>query len=160
MELVATDAPQPMATAVATDLCHHLLKRLLEQNIVDIKNISADDKATLRVDQNSANIVQSFKIYVFEITNDAPWLTAMAVAMDWRHRLLKRLLELEIANIINISGDNQTTIRVNRNSANIMQFFEIYVYEIMNDAPRVTAASRDHSNCTLPTSKISLTITR
>ena len=42
----------------------------------DIKNIADNDQATLTVDQNNANIAQSFKIYVYEITTDAPRLMA------------------------------------------------------------------------------------
>ena len=42
----------------------------------DIKNIAGDDQATLTDNQNYANIQQSYKIYVCELTTDASQLTA------------------------------------------------------------------------------------
>ena len=51
----------------------------------------------LRIDQYSANIAQSFEIFVYEIANDGPQLMAMAVAMDSNRHLLKRLLERHVA---------------------------------------------------------------
>ena len=61
MEAVSTDAPCLTATTGATDSCHCLPKRSFKQHIADIKNVSGNDQATLRVDQNSANILQSFE---------------------------------------------------------------------------------------------------
>ena len=43
----------------------------------DIKNIAGDGQATLTVNQNHANIMQSLEIYVYKIATDAPWLTAV-----------------------------------------------------------------------------------
>ena len=83
-----------------------------------------DDQATLRVNQNSANIEQSVEIYIYEIMNDASWLTAMAVDMDSRRRFLKRW---HVADAKNFAGHDQATLRVNQNSANIVQPVEIYV---------------------------------
>ena len=54
----------------------------------------------------------------------APWLTATAVITDSRHRFSKRW---HIADVKNIAGDDQTTLMVHRNSANIACTFRIYV---------------------------------
>ena len=43
------------------------------------------------------------------------------------------------ADIKNITGDDQATLTVHHNYANIMQSFEIYVYEIGTDALRLNA---------------------
>ena len=62
--MVAADAPRLTAMAVATESRNHFPKRW---HVADIKNITSDDRATLRVDQNSANITQYIKIYIYEI---------------------------------------------------------------------------------------------
>ena len=54
----------------------------------------------------------------------APRLTAMAVITDSRHRFSKRW---HVANVKNIAGDDQTTLMVHRNSANIACTFRFYV---------------------------------
>ena len=54
----------------------------------------------------------------------APWLTATAIITDSRHRFSKRW---HIADVKNIDGDDQTTLMVHRNSANIACTFRIYV---------------------------------
>ena len=94
----------------------------------------------------------------------APWLTAMAVATYSRRRFSKTWY---IANVKNIAGDDQATLMVNLNSANIAYNFRFYVYEIVTVAPRLTAMAvatiraivfrRDD---TLPTSKTSTAMTR
>ena len=40
--------------------CHGVFRRLLERQVVNIKNIASDDQVTLRAGQNSATIAQSF----------------------------------------------------------------------------------------------------
>ena len=89
---MATDAPWLTAVAVAMDSCRRFPKKSLKQHVADIKNIG-DYQVTLRVDQNSSNIAQSFKIVVYEITNNASRLTAMLVPKDLRRRLPKRSIE-------------------------------------------------------------------
>ena len=54
----------------------------------------------------------------------APRLTATAVITDSRHRFSKRW---HVADVKNIAGDDQTTLMVHRNSANISCTFRIYV---------------------------------
>ena len=99
MEVVATDAPPLMAMEVLTDSCRHLPKRFLKRPVADIINFASDDQATPRVDQNSANIAQSFEIFVYEITNDAALLMAMAVATESRRRLPKRSRKRHAADV-------------------------------------------------------------
>ena len=53
-----------------------------------------------------------------------PWLTATAVITDSHHRFSKRW---HVANVKNIAGDDQTTLMVHRNSANLACTFRIYV---------------------------------
>ena len=66
--------------AVMTDGCHELPPSFSEEIArmahADIKNMASDDQATLTVDQNYANIAQSFEIYVNKIATDAPRFTA------------------------------------------------------------------------------------
>ena len=54
----------------------------------------------------------------------APWLTATAVITDSHHRFWKRW---HVADVKNIAGDDQTTLMVHRNSANLACTFRIYV---------------------------------
>ena len=54
----------------------------------------------------------------------APLLTAPAVITDSRHRFSKRW---HVADVKNIVGDDQTTLMVHRNSANIACTFPFYV---------------------------------
>ena len=92
MDKVATDAPRLMATAVAKHSCRRLPKRLLERHVADVKIIAGDDEATLRVNQNSANIMQSFKIFIYEFLVDALRLTAAS-----------RVLKLNVTNVKNVA---------------------------------------------------------
>ena len=85
--MVATDAPQLTAMAVTTDSRRRFPKRW---HVADVKNIAGDDQATLRDNQNSTNIAQSIKTYVYDIANDAPRLTSMAIAIVLCHPLSKR----------------------------------------------------------------------
>ena len=65
----------------------------------------------------------------------APRLTATAVSTDSRHRFSKRWY---------IAGDDQTTLMVHRNSANIVctsTFMSVYVCAIVTIVPRLTAAA-------------------
>ena len=87
MEAVVTDTS--WLTASVADSCCRFPKRSLKCHIADIKNIASNDQATLRVYQNSANVEQFFKIFVYEIANDAPWLTAVTVATKSNHHLPK-----------------------------------------------------------------------
>ena len=80
------------------------------------------------------------------VATDGPRLMATAVAKD-SHRHFWRSMEKHTADIKKIAGDDQATLTVNRNA----QSFEMYVYEIMTNAPRLMAASGDRSNGTLPT---------
>ena len=66
----------------------------------------------------------------------APRLMATAVATDTRHRFSNRW---HVANIKNIAGDDQATLMVDRNSANIAYTFWFYIYEVMTVALRLTA---------------------
>ena len=54
----------------------------------------------------------------------APWLTATAVITDSHHSFSKRW---HVADVKNIAGDDQTTVMVHRNSANLACTFRIYV---------------------------------
>ena len=54
----------------------------------------------------------------------APWLTATSVITDLRHRFSKRW---HVAEVKNIADDDQITLMVHRNSANIACTFRIYV---------------------------------
>ena len=72
------------ATAVATDLHCRLSNRSLKHHIAGVKNITGDDQVTLRVDQNSAAITQSFETYVYEIGTD----TARLTVNDSCHQLM------------------------------------------------------------------------
>ena len=54
----------------------------------------------------------------------APWLMATAVITDSRHRFSKKW---HVADVKNIAGDDQTTLMVHQNSANIACTFRIYV---------------------------------
>ena len=87
MEVVATDASWLSLMAVAMNLCRSLATRSLKRHVVDdVKNITGDDQASLRVDQNSTDIVQSFEIFVYKIAIDARWLTEIAQAASCRRQ--------------------------------------------------------------------------
>ena len=71
----------------------------------------------------------------------APWLTATAVITDSSHRFSKRW---HVADVKNIAGDDQTTLMVHRNSANIaclFHFTSVYVCAIATVVPQLTAAA-------------------
>ena len=76
----------------------------------------------------------------------APWLTAMAVNKDSRHRFSKKW---HVAEVINIAGDDQTTLMVHRNSANIACTFRIYVCLRLYDRDCCYAADGS-SSCHAP----------
>ena len=99
MGIPRNDEMEVVATAVTTDSCRRLPKRSFKQRIANVKNIAGDDQATLRVDQNSANITQFFEIFIYTITNDDPWLTVTVIATDSCHRLPKISLEEHVAYI-------------------------------------------------------------
>ena len=71
METMVTGASWLMATSIATDPCRRLPKRSLKGQVADVKNITGDDQATLRIDRNSANIAYIITIYVYEIVTHA-----------------------------------------------------------------------------------------
>ena len=43
---------------------------MLKWYVADVKNIASEYQVTLRVDQNTATITQSFEIYDYEIATD------------------------------------------------------------------------------------------
>ena len=68
----------------------------------------------------------------------------MAAIMDSRHRFLKRW---HVSDVKNIAGDNQTTLIVHQNSANITCTFSFYVFAIAS-VPQLTAAAvATHPHC-------------
>ena len=81
-----------------------------------------------------------FEIAKWRRWRHAPQLTATAVIMDSRHRFSKRW---HVADFKNIAGDDQTTLMVHRNSANIACPFRFYVYvcTIATVVPGLTAAA-------------------
>ena len=119
------------AMAVATDSRHRFPKRW---HIADVKNITGNDQASLLVDRNSANIAYTFRFYVCLRLRDrdyiAPRLTATAIAMDLRCHFSKRW---HVADIKNITGHDQATLMVDRNSANIANTFRFYIYLCVRD---------------------------
>ena len=72
-------------------------------------------------------------VYICAIATVVPQLTATAVAMHPRSRISKRW---HVADIKNITEDDQATLTVDRNSA----IYFVYVYEIATNAP-VTAVA-------------------
>ena len=71
----------------------------------------------------------------------APRLTAMTVNTDSRHRVSKRW---QVVDVKNIAGDDQTTLIVHRNSANIARIFRftpVYVCVIATVVLRLRAAA-------------------
>ena len=75
----------------------------------------------------------------------APWLTATAVITNSRHRFSKRW---HVADNKNISGDDQTTLMVHRNSANIACIFCFYVCLCQRD--RDCSAADGSDSCHAP----------
>ena len=67
----------------------------------------------------------------------APWLTAMADIMDSCHHFSKRW---HVTDVKNIAGDDQTTLMVHRNSANIACPFRFYVCLRLRDRYCCSAA--------------------
>ena len=72
----------------------------------------------------------------------APWLTATAVATDSRHRFSK---SWHIANVKNITGDDQATLIVNQNSADIAYTFQFYVCLHLRDSDCCSMADGNDS---------------
>ena len=77
------------------------------------------------------------KLWIFremETVRHAPRLTATAVITNLRHHFSN------VANVKNIAGDDQTTLMVHRNSANIACTFRIYVCLSLCDRDCCSAA--------------------
>lgn len=72
------------------------------------------------------------------VVTNASRLTATAVATDTRRHLPEIAWKAHCRRQ-EIAGIDQTTIRVERNFTRIVQFFEIYIYAIATDAPRLIA---------------------
>ena len=77
----------------------------------------------------------------------SPCLTATAVITDSHHRFLKRW---HVDDVKNIAGDDQTTLMVYRNSANIACTFRYYVCLRLHDCDYCSAADGSDS-CHAPT---------
>ena len=77
------------------------------------------------------------EIAKFRRWRHASWLTAKAVIMDSRHRFSKRW---HVADVKNIAGDDQTTLMVHRNFANIACPFRFYVCLRLRDLDCCSAA--------------------
>ena len=74
---------------------------------------------------------ESAKLWIlYEMETVATWLTAMAVITDSRHRFSKRW---HVADIKNSAGDDQTTLMVHRNFANIACTFRFYICLRLHD---------------------------
>ena len=135
MEAVATDASWLTATAVAMDSWRRLPKRSFKWHVADGKNIAGNNQATLRVNRNSANIAQYFKILSLR---DRKWCFT-ADGSGGCHGLAPLSSE-EITGMTHCwrqkhhLWDDQTTLRVDRNSANIAHNIKINVYKIATDA--------------------------
>ena len=80
----------------------------------------------------------------------APRLTATAVITDSRHRFLKRWY---VADVKNIADDDQTTLMVHQNSANIWCTFRFYVCLHLRD--RDCPAADGSGSCRAPHCHIS-----
>ena len=83
-------------------------------------------------------------------------LTATAVIMDSRHRFSNRW---HVADVKNIAGDDQTTLMVHRNSANIACPFRFYVCLRLCDCYCCSAAD-DSGSCHAPAPSYFEEITR
>ena len=84
-------------------------------------------------------------VYVCAIMTVVPRLMVAAVATHSHRRFSKRI---HVADVKNISGDDQTTLMVHRNSANIACTFRIYVCAIATVVPWLTvAAVATHTHC-------------
>ena len=55
----------------------------------------------------------------------------------------EEIARMEHADIKNIAGNDQATLMVYQNYANIKQSFKIYVYMVATDAPQLMASSGD-----------------
>ena len=75
-------------------------------------------------EMNMQNCGFSREIAKWRRWRHAPWLTATAVITDSRPRFSKRW---HVVDVKNIAGNNQITLAVHRNSANIACTFRIYV---------------------------------
>ena len=89
------------------------------------------------------------KLWIFRnIAQHAPRLTATAVITDSRHRFSKRWND---ADVKNIASDDQTTLVVHRNSANIACTFCFYACLRLSDRNCCSAADGS-SSCHAPAS--------
>ena len=86
----------------------------------------------------------------------APWLTATAVITDSHHRFSNRW---HVADVKNTAGDDQTTVMVHRNSANLACTFRIYVCLRLCDRDCCSAADGS-SSCHAPASSYLEEMTR
>ena len=68
-----TDAPQLIRAGV--------FQRLLAWHVAGVRNISGDDQVTLRIERSFATIVQSLKIFVFEIEYSSCCCSVAAILM-------------------------------------------------------------------------------
>ena len=117
-------APRLTVTAVAMNSFRHFSKRWL---ISDVKNITGDDKATLIVNQNSADIAYTFRFYGCFLLRDRD-CCSMADGNSRCHGLVQSFFEaMTRCRRKKIAGDNQATLMVDRNSTNITYTFRFYV---------------------------------
>ena len=116
-------APRLMAATVATDSRRRFSKRY----VADIKNITGDDHATLIVDWNSADIAYTFRFYVILRLWDRDCCFA-AVGSGSCHGIAPSFFE-EMTRYRHqkYRDDDQATLMVDRNSANIAYIFRFYV---------------------------------
>ena len=99
-------APRLMATSIVTNSRHRF----------SIKNIVGDDQTTLMVHRNSAisRVPSVFtSVYICAITTVVPQLTVAAVATHPHCRISKRW---HVVDVKNVTGDDQATLTVDRNS--------------------------------------------
>ena len=107
-------APRLTATAVVMDTRHRCSKRW---HVVDIKNIAGDNQTTLMVHRNSASIMCTFRFYICLRLRDCDCCSAAdgsGSCTHPHHRISKRR---HVADVKNITGDDQATLTVDRNSS-------------------------------------------
>ena len=142
-------APRLTAMAVATDSFRCFSKRW---HIADVKNITGDDQAILIVDRNSIDIVNSFRIYVYEIVTLAPQRTEMAVGAGLAPLFFEKMTCCRRQKHCwqwpgNCNG--QWKFRKYRVFSTPSNFTSVYVYEIATGAQRLmaTAVAMDSHQC-------------
>ena len=140
----ATDAPQLTATAVAMDSRRRFSKTW---HVANVKNIAGVDQATLMVDRNSANIAYTFRFYVCLRLQDLDCCST-ADGNGSYHGLAPSFFEdmTHCTFIKNIIRDDQATLMVHRNFADIAYtfwFYVCFVYEITTVALQLMATAVD-----------------